>query len=129
MVLDLVCKKVSEHAQNMAEPEVDPDPVIMCKHCNFSVTKPGFQILVSQKFSHAFANPHGHVFEIGCFSRADGCVGASIPSDEFTWFPGYVWTVGQCQSCSTQLGWIFSSAKALNPERFLGLILDQLIFP
>jgi len=76
-------------------------------------------------FRHTFANPHGYLFEIGCFGDAWGCAPASPPSSEFSWFKGYLWKIGVCRGCSTHLGWVFLS----DVHRFFGLILDKLIFP
>ncbi|MCG8688439.1 MAG: cereblon family protein [Desulfobacterales bacterium] len=131
MAVDLICKKVSEQSGTQTEPEVkeESDPVITCKNCMGLVTKPDFRMQVEQQFSHTFANPHGHVFEIGCFSRADGCIESSVPSDDFSWFNGYVWSIGLCRNCKIQLGWIFLATKMDRPQKFYGLILDQLVFP
>lgn len=131
MTLDLVCKTAEEPAtaSAKAEPGVKDDPVILCRNCRNAVTKPEFRISVANGFSHTFANPAGHVFEIGCFSRADGCTAASPPSSEFSWFKGYVWHVGICRHCQAQLGWIFSSSTGTGRAGFFGLILDQLIVP
>ncbi len=100
-------------------------PVIVCRNCLFSVTDPEQRMTMEGAFLHTFANPHGHVFEIGCFSRAPGCVEGSASSMEFTWFAGYAWQVGICGSCATHLGWIFTA----DTRRFYGLILDRLHFP
>lgn len=99
--------------------------VIACRNCNSHVTQPESKIQKDHSFSHTFANPHGHVFEIGCFSDAPGVVAISGPSSEFTWFPGYTWRIGICTHCAVHLGWVFSSGR----HRFYGLILDQLIMP
>ncbi len=113
----------------LADPAFDTlekeDPMILCRSCSHGVTHQEFQILKDSRFSHTFANPYGHVFEIGCFSTAPGCVKVSPESDEFTWFKGYCWAVGGCRQCQSQLGWIFSSGR----DTFYGLILDHLIFP
>ncbi len=129
--MELICKKVGVRTdvQSETQTQEQEEPVITCRSCNVVVTKPEFQIEIDQRFSHTFANPSGHVFEIGCFSKAVGCVRGSAPSDEFSWFSGYVWTVGVCRNCQAQLGWVFSSAKDAAPNLFFGLILDQLIFP
>lgn len=100
-------------------------PVIVCRTCRHMVTMPDNRIKMNGRFLHAFANPHGHVFEIACFNRAGGCVPASLPSEEFTWFAGYAWQIGICANCAEHLGWIFISEDV----RFFGLIVDKLIFP
>ncbi len=124
---DTICREVSTETLPSSDTqalELD-DPVILCRSCQSLVSAPEFQIEVNHGFSHTFANPLGHVFEIGCFSQARGCVAASSRSNEFSWFPGYDWQIGICRSCQAHLGWIFSG----NMEKFFGLILDKLIFP
>ncbi|MDA3788539.1 MAG: cereblon family protein [Desulfobacula sp.] len=101
------------------------DPVIVCRNCNFHITRPSCQINMDGAFCHTFANPHGHVFEIGCFDSAPGCAPASPSSSEFSWFRGYDWKIGVCRDCETHLGWIFNSDQ----YRFFGLILEKLVFP
>jgi hypothetical protein len=123
----VICKTADPVSETASEnqPLLDEDPQILCRACSNAVTHPGFKILRDNRFSHTFANPYGHVFEIGCFSRAQGCVKASAESDEFPWFKGYRWSVGACRRCRTQLGWVFSSGR----DTFYGLILDTLVFP
>jgi hypothetical protein len=74
---------------------------------------------------HTFANPHGIVFEIGCFGAVEGCGYAGPASDEFSWFKGFSWRVVVCVMCLTHLGWFFESRDGGN---FHGLILDRLLF-
>ena len=107
------------------QPLAAEEETINCAQCNHPVTDPSCQITVDDAFVHVFANPHGHVFEIGCFSQADGCNSGSPDSTEFTWFAGFSWQVGICSHCHSHLGWIFTSEV----RRFYGLILDRLIFP
>ena len=123
--MDLICKTAQPETESQQGTLTQDDPEILCRSCGHSITRPDFRIMKADSFSHTFANPYGHVFEIGCFSKAPGCVTASSPSDEFSWFKGYDWSVGICSQCASQLGWIFSSAS----DTFYGLILDQLIFP
>ncbi len=110
----------------------EEDQVIVCRACNNIITRPFYKIPVSSSFSHIFANPHGHVFEIGCFSRAEGCMEASGLSSEFTWFAGYSWKIEICRQCKSHIGWIFicdcENASGM-PVQFHGLILDKLVFP
>lgn len=124
--MEILCKQENE---TRTETETDTDsseaPVIVCRNCYNLVTEPSHQIQVNDAFTHTFANPHGHVFEIGCFSQAPGCVTASPASSEFTWFKGYQWKIGICTQCAVHLGWIFTSES----HRFFGLIMDKLIFP
>lgn len=48
---------------------------------------------------------------------------AGAPSEEFSWFPGYRWTVCVCARCSQHVGWRFDAGgcagrRALKPRRF-----------
>jgi hypothetical protein len=36
-------------------------------------------------------------------------VSVGQPSGEFSWFPGYTWTIASCRICNEHLGWIFHS--------------------
>jgi len=129
--MDLICKKISEQSSTRSEPAVmeAENPVITCRNCLAPVTRPEYSIQINDGYSHTFANPQGHVYEIGCFFRADGCVKFSDTSDEFSWFKDYVWAVGLCRNCRVQLGWIFLALRPGECDKFYGLILDQLRFP
>lgn len=136
MAVDLICKKVAEDICVSSDPKTEEkdDPVIVCRNCSGLVTRPEHRIEINGGFIHTFANPHGQVFEIGCFSSAQGCVKASESTDEFSWFKGYVWAIGLCRNCHIQIGWVFlpTGAKGSpmeNQSVFYGLILDKLVFP
>lgn len=48
-------------------------------------------------------NPHGHQFEVITFRNAD--VTKHWPADgDFSWFPGFSWTIATCPRCKTHLG-------------------------
>jgi hypothetical protein len=99
---------------------------ILCRQCHSILTNPRERIVVQGAHQHVFANPHGIVFEIGCFDAVRGCGYAGPASDDFTWFEGFSWRVAVCIMCLTHLGWFFESSEGGN---FHGLILDRLIFP
>lgn len=97
---------------------------LLCRQCGFPITSESNRIAVSGAHYHTFTNPHGIVYEIGCFQKAAGCAVAGRPTSEFTWFPPHGWQVAVCGSCLTHMGWRFSS-----PDHavFFGLILDHLV--
>lgn len=113
-------------------PEASPqaqeteERLILCRECLFPITREEEQAAMSGAFQHTFANPAGIVFTIGCFSTAEGCAPVGPPSDEFSWFPGFVWRVAICRGCLAHLGWYFHAPSGV---AFWGLILDHLIFP
>ncbi len=95
----------------------------LCKFCKTKITSSRYKIKVNGKFKHLCANPHGILFEIGCFSHGTNYVPASKPTEEFTWFKGYAWQIIVCINCLNHLGWIYT----LGDSSFLGLILTNLV--
>ncbi|MFO7965471.1 MAG: cereblon family protein [Desulfobacterales bacterium] len=107
-----------------AEPALSDDgEVIVCAQCGRSITTDAARISVNGAHSHTFANPHGIVFEIGCFRAAFGCAYQGPLTEEFTWFKGFGWRIAYCGTCMTHLGWLFIATEE---SRFHGLILDRL---
>ena len=104
----------------------DDEELILCRHCDRPITRPAERIEMAGAHKHTFANPHGIVFEIGCFRAAFGCGYAGPTTDEFTWFQGYRWKAAVCGSCTSHLGWVFLSSGG---DAFHGLILDRLKGP
>jgi hypothetical protein len=104
----------------------EEEECILCRQCHQAITKPAERIAMQGSHRHTFANPHGIVFEIGCFRSVKGCGYTGVASDDFSWFTGYSWRVCFCTMCLTHLGWVFSLKGG---DIFHGLILDRLIEP
>jgi hypothetical protein len=122
-------KQLDELLESSVEEEVeeklsDDGEFILCRQCLNVITSSAERIEVDGSHQHTFANPHGLVFEIGCFRTVIGCGYAGPASDDFTWFAGYSWRVAVCFKCLTHLGWQFTSTGL---DRFNGLILDRLV--
>lgn len=105
------------------EAETAANPPLRCRACGAAVTAKNQRIAVNGRHDHVFFNPHGHVFEIGCFARAPGALSASPSSSDFSWFPGFAWQVAACAACRVHLGWHFQGERN---SGFFGLILDRL---
>jgi hypothetical protein len=114
---------LEKEAEDQAPEE---EEYILCRQCRQAITRPDDRLSIQGAHRHTFANPHGIVFDIGCFRRVIGCGYAGAASDEFTWFAGYNWRVCYCTMCLTHLGWIFGSKAG---DNFHGLIMDRLIEP
>lgn len=97
---------------------------IRCKPCGNKITHAACRVTVNGRHKHVFNNPAGYVFEIGCFSMAEGCARKGQPTLEFTWFTGYHWSFAVCAACQAHLGWVYQAGSG---EAFYGLILTQLI--
>lgn len=96
---------------------------LVCKVCRSVITRHDLAMEVDGKHRHVFFNPHGYVFELGCFASARNVAAAGPRTDEFTWFPGYAWQVVACADCATQLGWRYTGKDG----GFYGLITSALI--
>jgi hypothetical protein len=99
---------------------------VYCRQCLKMISTRSDRMAVQGAHQHTFANPHGILFEIGCYKTAPGCIQSGPPTEEFSWFKAYSWQVAICRRCLLQVGWFFSSARL---EGFYGLILDRLFFP
>ncbi len=113
----------SEVEDKSEEKSPDGDEYLLCANCRKIITAHDHGTVINNSHKHTFANPHGNVYEIGCFISAD-CACFGRPSIEFTWFTGYAWRIATCGRCRTHLGWQFiSTADSI----FYGLILDCLV--
>lgn len=102
--------------------EESPEKALFCKLCGNRITVDAQAIEVNDGHHHTFFNPAGIIYEIRCFSAAEGCLQYGPFSDEFTWFAGYSWRLALCSSCSVHMGWYFSSGGT----GFYGLISKNL---
>ncbi|QJB56068.1 cereblon family protein [Pseudodesulfovibrio sp. zrk46] len=96
---------------------------LVCKLCHSVITRPDLAMEVDGKHRHVFFNPHGYVFELGCFASAKNITPSGPKTDEFTWFPGYTWQVVACSHCASLLGWRYTGDNG----GFYGLITTALI--
>jgi hypothetical protein len=103
----------------------EQDDAILCALCLTPLSALSQRLEMQGSHRHTFANPHGIVFHIGCFTNAR-CRYAGTPTTEFTWFRGFRWRFAFCAACLVHVGWRFSSQGG---TRFHGLILDRLVFP
>ena len=96
--------------------------VLACRNCGkqlgeqasiFSMSKEGPQ--------GAFVNPHGHLHETLTLYKAKNLRLVGRPSSEYSWFPGYAWTITECLGCWSHVGWKFTATSSrLTPAKFYG---------
>lgn len=101
----------------------DAAPLLYCASRLACITSERLRLSVAGSHRHVFANPHGFVFELGCFSGAPGCAWIGPVTTDFSWFAGTAWQAAVCAACGLHLGWHYQSAAALG---FFSLLLDQL---
>ncbi len=125
-------KKIGEAGGFFSDPEEasresevpDDGQALCCRACGRVITRSSERTEVDGAHLHTFANPHGIVYQIGCFRAARGCSLVGSATDDFTWFKGYRWRVAVCGSCLAHLGWLYARSSA---GQFFGLILDHLV--
>jgi len=113
---------VDKKVKTQDSEDTNKENFLRCVKCKHPVTKEEHRIQINEKHQHVFANPQGHIFQIGCFAEALGCIAFGEKTSYFTWFPGYSWQLALCFQCGTLLGWTFESKE----NHFFGLILDNL---
>lgn len=96
---------------------------LFCAFCGNPITRRDDKIEVNGADEHTFANPGGHIFHIGCFRTAPGCMVGLHETGEFTWFAGHVWSAAVCGRCQSHLGWRFRGEGDI----FFGLIMGRLV--
>ncbi len=103
--------------------ETEKEPLLLCATCSNIVTSRNQAIKINGSHEHAFFNPSGIAYEVGCFSRAPGVFTEGDPTFEFSWFDGFAWKTGRCTACLNHLGWFFTNTD----NSFFGLIKTKLI--
>lgn len=94
---------------------------VICAACGAFVAAAADRMEVNGAHEHAFINPAGLIFRVGCFAEAPGVHAVGEESAHWTWFVGFAWRAARCRSCHEHLGWCYRSALAT----FVALILDK----
>lgn len=97
--------------------------LLYCAYCLNLITSGDQRIRMEGSHEHAFSNPAGITFNIGCFQSAQGTVTQGIPTEEFTWFKGFQWCMAHCSGCLKHIGWQYIQS---GHGGFWGLILNML---
>jgi cereblon len=93
---------------------------VRCIHCQTVIARRKDMLVMSNEGPlGAYVNPHGYVHEIMTFYKANDIALRGRPVKKDSWFPGYAWTIANCATCETQLGWHFTATnKKLKPSSF-----------
>ncbi|XP_055812003.1 uncharacterized protein LOC129881910 [Solanum dulcamara] len=100
---------------------------VRCRTCETLIAKRSNMLVMSSDGPlGAYVNPHGFVHEIMTLFKANGLAVIGNPVKEYSWFPGYAWSIAECATCETQLGWLFTATKKkLKPKSFWGIRSSQ----
>ncbi|KAJ6745644.1 PROTEIN CEREBLON [Salix koriyanagi] len=101
--------------------------VVQCKTCKTVIAQRSDMVVMSTEGPlGAYVNSHGYVHEIMTLQKANGLALIGRAIVEYSWFPGYAWTIAECASCETQVGWLFTATKKkLKPQSFWGIRSSQ----
>ncbi|KAE8718872.1 exosome complex component RRP43-like [Hibiscus syriacus] len=96
---------------------------VCCKICKTVIARRSDMLVMSADGPlGAYVNSYGYVHEVMTFRKAKGLALRGRPHKEYSWFPGYAWTIINCMTCETQMGWLFTATnKKLKPKSFWGI--------
>lgn len=96
---------------------------LCCRECDHPVARQSDIFAMSKEGPQGnYVNPFGHVHETLTVHRVDGVTATTPPSNDFSWFPGYAWSIIVCSYCHTHMGWLFkANSRNKIPTRFWGL--------
>ncbi|CAB4266457.1 unnamed protein product [Prunus armeniaca] len=101
--------------------------LIQCKTCQTVIAKRSDMLVMSSEGPlGAYVNPNGYVHEIMTLYKANGLALIGRAASEYSWFPGYAWTITNCATCETHMGWLFTATnRNLKPRLFWGVRSSQ----
>lgn len=102
---------------------LDSIDLVRCRICQTIIAKRSDMLVMSNEGPlGAYVNPGGYVHEIMTLYKANGLSLVGHAVTEYSWFPGYAWTIAKCATCRTQMGWLFTTTnKKLRPDSFWGI--------
>lgn len=127
----LRCESVAEMLWKEIKVLERQESTIRCAVCSSQVSheKHVFGMTADGPMS-TFSNPGGIIHELLTVRAAWAVMDEGTPTDAFTWFPGYAWTVLYCWRCYNHLGWRFTAMQpTLLPRTFVGLRRAALSVP
>ncbi|XP_045453726.1 protein cereblon-like [Melitaea cinxia] len=97
--------------------------VLCCSSCAAEIARREDIFAMSSEGVHSnYTNLGGYMHDIVTVARASNTELSGAPSTEFSWFPGYAWTIALCAACMAHVGWRFDAQRrSLRPQRFYGL--------
>ncbi|XP_024020743.1 uncharacterized protein LOC21389341 isoform X2 [Morus notabilis] len=100
---------------------------IRCRNCQTVLARRSDMLVMSSDGPlGAYVNAHGFVHEVMTLYRATGLALTGPAVKEYSWFPGYAWTITNCATCETGMGWLFTATnKKLKPRLFWGIRTSQ----
>jgi hypothetical protein len=94
-----------------------------CAFCGSAVTYSDRFVEIAGSIAHSFTNPQGVRCDFHTFSSCPGLVAQGEATEEYSWFPGYKWSLALCRGCGNHLGWRYESVSGSDrPMVFWGIL-------
>ncbi|KAG5307589.1 CRBN protein, partial [Pseudoatta argentina] len=100
------------------------DKIYVCVNCESFIGRQSHMFPMNKEGPQgSYVNPGGVIHETITFYHVQGVLlNNSDPSTEYSWFPGYAWTIAICKGCRHHVGWKFTAVQSnLRPKEFWGL--------
>lgn len=100
---------------------------VRCKNCQTVIARRSDMLVMSNEGPlGAYVNPNGFVHEVMTLYKVNGLALIGGPNINYSWFPGYAWTIANCATCESHMGWLFTARnKKLKPKSFWGVRSSQ----
>ncbi|XP_044464519.1 uncharacterized protein LOC123195027 [Mangifera indica] len=97
--------------------------IVQCKTCKTAIARRSDMLVMSSEGPlGAYVNSGGYVHEIMTLYKTNGLSLEDHAYTEYSWFPGYAWTIARCGACENHMGWLFTATKkSLKPRSFWGI--------
>ena len=92
--------------------------MLLCRECDRPIASMHNCVTMTEREQDTvFVNPGGASHGLTCVSAVEQkrLLYVGQPSTQFSWFPGFAWTIMVCRHCGVHMGWRFS-----RPERGAG---------
>ena len=104
--------------KNLSNKSEKTSNFLVCSKCGTKICSPDDEICIHGKHSWEKVNPAGVHYLIRCFALAENCLAITPPTEDFSWFQGFAWSVIICSNCQSHLGWQFTGQTS----SFFGMI-------
>ncbi|XP_047027298.1 protein cereblon-like [Helicoverpa zea] len=97
--------------------------VLCCSSCMTQIARREHLFAMSSEGVHSnYTNLGGYMHDLLTVREVSNVRAAGPSSEEYSWFPGYSWTVAHCRLCAAHVGWRFDATKGrLRPLTFYGI--------
>ncbi|KAJ2945064.1 hypothetical protein O0L34_g9122 [Tuta absoluta] len=114
---------------HMAVKDITRKSVLCCATCANEIARRDHIFAMSSEGVHSnYTNLGGYMHDIVTVSRAVNTELTGAPSSEYSWFPGYTWTIAVCSACMAHVGWRFDAMRrTLRPAQFYGLCRNYVV--